>query len=389
MSAIALRISVVILCTLALAACATNGSQKKTVSEEQRMSIRSESFGQTPDGAEASLYTLTNAQGMEVRITDFGAIVQALKTPDRDGQMADVVLGFDDLAGYAGKHPYFGAIVGRYGNRIAKGKFTLDGAEYTLAINNEPNALHGGLVGFDKQLWTATPIEEADAVGLQLQLVSLAGDEGYPGTLTATVTYWLTNDNALKIDYHATTDAPTVLNLTNHSYFNLDGAGNGDILDQIVMINADRFTPVDATLIPTGELRPVEGTPFDFRTPKPLGQDIAAADEQMAIGGGYDHNFVLNKAQPGELSLAARVLGPESGRVMEVHTTEPGMQFYVGNFLDGTNTGKGGIVYEHRYGFCMETQHFPDSPNQPTFPSVVLRPGEAYKTTTIYKFSTE
>ncbi|MCC6144696.1 MAG: galactose mutarotase, partial [Candidatus Hydrogenedentes bacterium] len=374
MTAASLRLAASFLCVVALASCATTGTPGTTASEENTMSIATRPFGQTPAGEEVSLYTLTNANGMEVSITNFGAIVQSIKVPDRDGKMGDVVLGFDELQGYVDKHPYFGAIVGRYGNRIAKGKFTLDGAEYTLAINNDQNALHGGLVGFDKKVWAATPVEDADSVGLSLQLVSPDGDEGYPGTLTTAVNYRLTNDNALEIHYLATTDAPTVLNLTNHSYFNLDGAGSGDILDQVVMINADRFTPVDATLIPTGELRPVEGTPFDFRTAKPLGQDIAAADEQITLGGGYDHNFVLNQQTSGAITLAARVLGPESGRVMEVYTTEPGLQFYSGNFLDGTNTGKGGVVYEHRYGFCMETQHFPDSPNQPAFPSVVLRP---------------
>lgn len=355
--------------------------------EGAKRGIQVSPFGKTADGQAISLYTLTNVNGMEARIINFGAIVQSLKVPDRDGVLADVALGFDALKGYEETHPYFGAIVGRYGNRIAKGKFTLDGKEYTLAINNPPNALHGGLKGFDKQVWTATPLEASDAVGLVLRLVSPDGDEGYPGALTAEVTYRLTNDNALNIQYLATTDAATVLNLTNHSYFNLDGAGAGDILAHEVMVHADRFTPVDETLIPTGELRPVEGTPFDFRTPKPLGRDIGADDEQIKFGLGYDHNFVLNKEAPGALTLAARVVGPKSGRVMEVYTTEPGLQFYSGNFLDSTNIGKGDVVYAHRFGFCMETQHFPDSPNQPGFPPVVLRPGEKYESTTIYKFS--
>jgi aldose 1-epimerase len=311
----------------------------------------------------------------------------SLRVPDRAGQFADVVLGFDDLAGYVEKHPYFGSIVGRYGNRIARGKFTLDGVEYTLAVNNGPNALHGGLKGFDKQVWSAETIEEEHAVGLRLSYVSADGEEGYPGALSVTVTYLLTNANELKIHYDAATDAPTVINLTNHSYFNLEGAGRGTILGHEVHINADHFTPVDDTLIPTGELRPVEDTPFDFREPKPIGRDIAAEDQQIVFGGGYDHNFVLSKQTPASLSLAARIHAPGSGRIMEVYTTEPGMQFYTGNFLDGSNVGKGGIVYEYRYGFCMETQHFPDSPNQPDFPSTVLRPGERYHSTTVYQFS--
>lgn len=348
-----------------------------------------EPFGTTAEGQAISLYTLSNAKGMEVKIINFGAIVQSLKVPDRDGKAADVVLGFDSLDGYAAEHPYFGAVVGRYGNRIAKGKFSLDGKEHTLATNNPPNALHGGLKGFDKQVWTAEPLEGDGAPGLRLQLVSPDGDQGYPGTLTVTVTYTLTDDNGLEIQYEAATDAPTVLNLTNHSYFNLNGAGNGDILGHLVMINADRFTPVDETLIPTGELRPVAGTPFDFTSPKPLGRDINEDDEQIQYGLGYDHNFVLEKETPGALTLAARVHSPESGRVMEVFTEEPGLQFYSGNFLDGTNKGKGGKVYQHRFGFCMETQHFPDSPNQPGFPSVVLRPGDKYATKTMYKFSVE
>lgn len=389
MNTVQMRRAGMLVLAAALAGCATCPMQADKPSASGGLAVRVEPYGVTPDGREVSLYTLTNAHGMEVKITNYGAIVQSLKTPDRNGALADVVLGFDTLDGYLGKHPYFGAIVGRYGNRIAKGKFALDGQEYTLAVNNGPNALHGGLKGFDKQVWTATAFEDDDAAGLKLHLVSPDGDEGYPGELTVTVTYMLTNENALEIHYEATTDAPTVLNLTNHSYFNLDGAGNGDILDHSVTINADRFTPVDETLIPTGELRPVEGTPFDFRTAKPLGQDIGADEEQIKFGGGYDHNFVLNKTAAGAMTLAARVHAPESGRVMEVHTTEPGLQFYSGNFLDGTDVGKGGVAYAHRFGFCMETQHFPDSPNQPAFPSTVLRPGENYDTTTVYKFSVE
>lgn len=353
------------------------------------MNVESESYGTTPDGQEVTRYTLRNKNGMEVRIITLGGIVQSLTAPDRGGAFADVVLGFDTLEGYLGPHPHFGAIVGRFGNRIAKGRFTLDGKEYQLTINNGPNALHGGPQGFGKQVWSGQPLEEPGVAGVVLRHVSPDGHESYPGTLTTTVTYKLTDENALEIHYEATTDAPTVINLTNHSYFNLKGAGNGDILDHEVMMNADRFTPVDEALIPTGELRPVEGTPFNFRVPKPIGRDIAAQDQQIAYGGGYDHNMVLAKSIAGVLALAARVHEPQSGRVMEVLTTEPGMQFYTGNFLDGSNKGKGNMAYPRRSGFCMETQHFPDSPNQPEFPSTVLRPGETYASTTIYRFKVD
>jgi aldose 1-epimerase len=379
-----------ILCfTVATLFAAVSHAQENTASKDKKMKISTEKFGTTPEGNEITLYTLTNAQGIEVKIINFGAIIQSLKTPDRNGKLADIVLGFDNLKDYVGKHPYFGAIVGRYGNRICKGKFTLDGKEYTLPINNPPNSLHGGLKGFDKLVWAATPFEDADSLGLKLTMTSPDGDEGYPGALTVTLTYTLTNDNQLKMHYEATTDAPTVLNLTNHSYFNLDGAGQGDILDQVITINADRFTPVDETMIPTGELRKVEGTPLDFRKAKPLGRDIAKTDEQLKLGLGYDHNFILNKAKADAMTLAARAQGPESGRVLEVFTTEPGIQLYSGNFLDSTNVGKGGITYAHRFGFCLETQHYPDSPNKPDFPTVILKPGEKYDTITIYKFSAE
>jgi aldose 1-epimerase len=319
---------------------------------------------------------------MEVGITNYGAIVTSIRVPDRSGAFADVVLGFDSLEGYLGKHPYFGAVVGRYGNRIAKGRFSLNGVEYTLARNNGENALHGGLKGFDKQVWTGREVPG----GVELQYVSKDGEEGYPGTLTATVKYTLTPENELKIEYLAVTDKPTVVNLTSHSYFNLAGEGQGDILGHQVTIHADRFTPVDAGLIPTGELRPVEGTPFDFRKPAAIGARIDQADEQLKRGGGYDHNFVLNSGG-GAPAMAVRVVEPISGRVMEVLTDQPGVQFYTGNFLDGTIKGKGGKVYRRRYGFCLETQHFPDSPNQPAFPSVVLQPGEPMRSTTIYRFA--
>lgn len=342
-------------------------------------------FGQTSDGEAVELYTLTNANGMEVAITTYGGIVVSLTAPDRDGHYADVVLGFDDLDGYLAGHPYFGAIVGRYANRIAKGTFSLDGKEYTLATNDGENHLHGGDEGFDKKVWRGRGVIGGKGIHLILDYTSPAGEEGYPGTLDVMVVYTLTHDDELKIDYKATTDKATPVNVTNHSYFNLRGQGTGDILGHELMISADRFTPVDETLIPTGELRPVEGTPFDFRKPTAIGARIEADNQQLEYGGGYDHNFVL-KREGDELALAARVHEPKTGRMMEVYTTEPGVQFYSGNFLDGSNVGKGGKVYDFRDGFCLETQHFPDSPNQPDFPSTILRPGEEYSTTTVYKF---
>lgn len=342
-------------------------------------------FGQTSDGEAVELYTLTNANGMEVAITTYGGIVVSLTAPDRDGHYADVVLGFDDLDGYLAGHPYFGAIVGRYANRIAKGTFSLDGKEYTLATNDGENHLHGGDEGFDKKVWRGRGVIGGKGIHLILDYTSPDGEEGYPGTLDVMVVYTLTHDDELKIDYKATTDKATPVNVTNHSYFNLRGQGTGDILGHELMISADRFTPVDETLIPTGELRPVEGTPFDFRKPTAIGARIEADNQQLEYGGGYDHNFVL-KREGDELALAARVHEPKTGRMMEVYTTEPGVQFYSGNFLDGSNVGKGGKVYDFRDGFCLETQHFPDSPNQPDFPSTILRPGEEYSTTTVYKF---
>jgi aldose 1-epimerase len=353
--------------------------------------VKTEPFGKTSGGAQVNVYTLKNAKGVEARIINRGGILVSLKVPDRQGAFDDVVLGFDNFDGYDKDNPFFGAIVGRYGNRIAKGRFSLDGHEYKLAVNNGENALHGGIKGFDKQIWDAKPAQmqdgSKDGQSLQLQYVSKDGEEGYPGTLTATVTYTLTDANELRIHYQATTDKPTVVNLTNHSYFNLKGAGNGDILDTVLTLNADKFTPVDKGLIPTGELRPVDGTPFDFRQPHAIGARIDSQDEQIKFGGGYDHNFVLN-GKAGTLRLAARAMDPKSGRVLEISTTEPGVQFYTGNFLDGTLHGKGGKVYNKRYGFCLETQHYPDSPNKPSFPSTVLKPGGKYDTTTVFKFST-
>ena len=343
-------------------------------------------FGTAPDGQAVDIYTLRNDKGAEARIMTYGGIVVSLKVPDKNGQLGDVVLGYDKLDSYVANSPYFGALVGRYGNRIAKGHFALDGVTCTLATNNYPNALHGGVKGFDKRVWSATTSESADGPQLVLHYVSRDGEEGYPGNLDVTATYTLMRDNALRLQYKAETDKDTVLNLTHHSYFNL--AGQGGVLNYLVMIPADRFTPVDATLIPTGELRPVENTPFDFRAPTAIGARIGQDDEQLKYAGGYDHNWLINKSF-GKLTLMARVSDPESGRVMEVWSTEPGLQFYTGNFLDGTITGKGGRVYGPRSAFCMEPQHYPDSPNRPEFPTVELKPGQIYENTIIYRFSVQ
>ena len=359
----------------ALAGCA---SKSESVTAAQATKI---SWGKTPEGESVDLYTLRNAKGSEVGITTYGGTVVSLKVPDRSGGMGDVVAGFDSLDGYLKPPPYFGAIIGRYGNRIGRARFSLNGMEYKLAKNDGENHLHGGIRGFDKRVWTAKLLTPPRS--LELTYLSKDGEEGYPGNLSATVTYTLTDANELKIDYSATTDKDTVINLTNHSYFNL--AGEGDILGHEVVINADRFTPVDKGLIPTGELPSVTGTPFDFRMAKTIGERIEQKDEQLMLGHGYDHNFVLNRSGSG-LELAAKVTDPKSGRVLEVLTTEPGLQFYTGNFLDGTLQGKG-KTYTRRSAFCMETQHFPDSPNKPNFPSTVLRPGETYRTTTVYRFS--
>ena len=358
------------------------------------MKIKKQSFGTLSDGGagasktDMALYTLVNAQGMRATITNYGGIVVSLTAPDRDGTFADVVLGFDTLAEYVAHSPYFGCLVGRFGNRIANGKFTLGGVEYVLAQNDGQNHLHGGIKGFDKQVWTARALETADGPALVLAYVSSDGEEGYPGTLSVTVIYTLTDDNALKIDYAATTDKPTVVNLTNHSYFNLSAGATETILDHELLLNADAFTPVDGTLIPTGELRPVAGTVMDFRTATPIGARINADDAQLKFGGGYDHNWIVN-GEPGVLRLAARVYEPASGRVMEVHTTEPAIQFYAGNMMPPALPGKDGRVYVRRGGFCLETQHYPDSPNKPEFPSTTLEPGQTYQTTTVYKFSAQ
>jgi len=343
-------------------------------------------FGKTPDGTPVDLYTFRNANGVEVKICNYGGIVVSFTAPDRNGNMGDVVLGYDNIDDYIKNSPYFGAIVGRYGNRIAKGKFTLDGKEYTLAVNNEANHLHGGIKGFDKVVWNARVVNSPEGPSLELTYVSKDGEEGYPGTLKVKALYRLTSDNALRLQITALTDKATVVNLTQHSYFNL--AGKGDILGHVVGMPADRYTPVDSTLIPTGKLPSVEGTPFDFRKPTTIGARINQENEQLKFGKGYDHNWVFPKPN-GELTLMASVLEPGSGRILDVFSTSPGLQFYSGNFLDGTITGKGGQVYQFRNGFCMEPQHFPDSPNQPNFPTVVLQPGILYKNTVIYRLSVQ
>ncbi|MFD2719512.1 aldose epimerase family protein [Hymenobacter monticola] len=379
---------------LLLAACGSNQSAEQnstSVSSAPADSAQtkstamptSASFGKTTDGTEVQLFTLANANGVKATITNYGGTLTSLLVPDKDGKMGDVILGFDNVSGYQSPEflkagPYFGALIGRYGNRIKGGKFALEGKEYTLAKNNGPNSLHGGLKGFDKVVWQAEPGSSADGQSLKLTYASKDGEEGYPGTLTVAVVYTLTNDNALKIDYTATTDKATVLNLTNHAYFNLNHGAGKDVLNHEVTLPADRYTVVDATLIPTGELKPVKGTPFDFTTPHAIGERIAQ------VPGGYDHNWVLNTAT-GE-HAAATVYDPATGRTLEVTTDQPGIQFYTGNFLDGTLKGKGGTVYGKHAGFCLETQHFPDSPNQPKFPSTELKPGETYHTVSTYKF---
>jgi aldose 1-epimerase len=364
---------------------------------EAKSTVARGPFGKLPDGTAVELFTLTNASGMEVRLTNYGGIVTAIKVADRTGKPGDVVLGYDSLEGYVKNPSYFGAIVGRYANRIGNAQFTLDGKTYTLAANNNGNSLHGGLRGFDKAVWSAETFEKAGAVGVALSYTSPDGDEGYPGRLAVRVTFTLADSNALSLDYSAKTDKTTVLNLTHHDYFNLAGDGSGDVLDHLLTINAARYTPVDAKLLPTGVLATVAGTPLDFRKPTAIGLRIDSNNEQIRLGGGYDHNFVIDRAgatdRPGSgdsttLTLAARVTDPKSGRVLEVHTTEPGVQLYTANHLNGV-VGKAGHRYDKRGAFCLETQHFPDSPNRPAFPTTTLRPGAEFRSRTVYSFSTK
>ncbi len=366
-------------CALALAAFAGPGAFADD------LKVAGAPFGKLPDFRTVELFTLTNSHGMEARIMTWGAAVVSLKVLDAQGHLGDVVLGFDDLDSYLQRDFFFGKVVGRYANRIGGARFTLDGKRYTLAVNNGRNSLHGGRQGFDKRLWTAT---KSDSHSLELQYASKDGEEGYPGNLVATVRYTVSDDNELRIDYTATTDKDTVINLSNHSYFNLGGPGTGIVVDEDLRIDADRFTPVDAQLIPTGELRDVAGTPLDFRRTTRIGERIDSNYEQLKYGGGYDHNWVLNKPKAG-LTLAARLHDPRSGRVMEVLTTEPGLQFYSGNMMAGFISGKAGQVYVRRSALCLETQHFPDSPNHANFPSTELKPGQTYRSTTVFRFSAD
>jgi aldose 1-epimerase len=348
-------------------------------------SITQTDFGRNTDGKNTTLYTLKNSRGMEVSISNYGGTITHWLAPDKNGKLEDVVLGYDSLAGYFKESPYFGAIIGRYGNRIAKGKFTLDGNNYTLAVNNGVNTLHGGLQGFDKQIWEVKTAQEDENLSLTMTYTSKDGEEGYPGNLKATVTYTLRNDNSLQIDYQATTDKATPVNLTNHTYFNLTGNTKRDILDHQLTLHADYFLPIDTTLIPTGKPQAVANTPFDFTKSTAIGQRIDNLDnDQIVNGGGYDHCWVLN-GQAGELRAIAKATDPTSGRTLEVLTTEPAVQFYAGNFLTGSIVGKYKTTYGKRFGFCLETQHYPDSPNQPQFPTTILKPNEIYKSQTIYK----
>lgn len=350
------------------------------------MQSNTQPWGTTKNGEKVTLYTLSNGRGMEAKIIDYGGTIVSLTAPDREGKFADVVLGFDTLQDYETRSPFFGCVAGRYANRIGKGKFTLDGKEYTLAVNNGANHLHGGKVGFDKKVWKSRAITKSNGAGVEMTYTSPDGEEGYPGKLTCKMTYVLTSDNALEIEYEASTDAPTVVNLTNHSYFNLAGEGSGSIVNHVVTINADQFTPTDEGLIPTGEKQSVAGTPLDFTSPQSIGARIGSSAAPIRYGQGYDHNFVLNGSG---LKTAARVKEPNSGRVLEVLTTEPGVQFYTGNHMKRLAGAKNGHTYDFRHGFCFETQHFPDSPNKPAFPSTVLRPGDSYQHTCIYKFRSE
>ena len=354
------------------------------LAEKVKPKIAQEPFGKTKDGETVTVFTLTNSHGLKARVMTLGATLTSMETPDRAGKLADITLGFDSLEGYLGSHPFFGVIAGRYANRIAKGKFTLDGKEYTLATNNGENHLHGGIQGFDKKNWSAQVLEGAN--GVRFSTTSPDGEEGYPGTVKASVAYTLTEKDELRMDYEITTDKPTVVNLTNHAYWNLAGTGAGDILGHELALNAPWFTPVDDGSIPTGKIEPVEGGPMNFTKAKTIGKDFA---KMTGNPGGYDHNFVIlqPKVKRDTPLDAAEVHDPKSGRVMKIATTEPGIQFYTGNYLDGKLTGKGGTVYQKNFGLCLETQHFPDSPNKPQFPSAVLRPGTTYRSTTVHTFS--
>ena len=374
-----ISLTIVAVCSM-LASCVPAHQDESTGTTS--MNIQKTDFGRTQDGQPVEMYTLTNRNGMVAKVITYGAILTELQVPDRNGKPADVVLGFDNLNDYLTRNPFFGAIAGRYANRIAKGEFTLDGTTYHLPVNNGPNSLHGGNKGFDKRVWKAEPRQSSQGQSVTFTYLSKDGEEGYPGNLTATCTYTLTNDNALKLEYTATTDKPTVVNLTNHSYFNLAGEGSGTILDHVLTINADNYTPTDETLIPTGQIAPVEGTPYDFRKPATIGARI---DQ---VGAGYDMNYALN-GPAGKLATCARLKDPRSGRVMEVLTTQPGVQLYSGIHLDGKLAGPSGRPYGKAGAVCLETQHFPDSPNHPNFSSTVLRPGEKYDQVTVFKFSAE
>lgn len=380
-----------IFCVLVLIGCTSKVSttaeavQDSTVVAKAEM--QKENFGTLPDGREVTKHVLKNKNGVEVHVINYGGIITHLKAPDKNGKLEDIVLGYDSLAGYLRETPYFGAIIGRYGNRIANGRFTLDGKQYTLVQNNNGQHLHGGTVGFDKVFWNIAEIDSESGMAIRLTYLSKDMEEGYPGNLNVTVDYTLTDDNELKFEYSATTDKATVINLTQHTYFNLSGNARRDITDHILTLNADEYLPVSKVLIPTGKPAPVAGTPFDFNTPTQVGLRINEKNEQLKLAGGYDHCWIL--AGPEGMKTAGSLHDSISGRTVEVRTTEPGIQFYSGNFLTGSITGKGGVVYKHRYGLCLETQHYPDSPNQPQFPTVVLKPGETYKTQTIYKFGTK
>lgn len=390
-----LLLSAIAVLLLINAAQAQDNAETDTASEADN-SVQTSVFGHLPDGRQVDVYQFTNANGIELRVTNYGGIILSLKTPNLTGEFDDIALGFDALEAYLSDEyrqasPYFGAIIGRYGNRIADGQFSLDGENYSLATNDGSNHLHGGQKGFDKVLWQAEPFENDSGTGLVLRYTSEDGEEGYPGRLETEVTYTLTDNDELMVDYRAVTDKATPINLTQHSYFNLKGEGSDTILDHQLMINAPAFTPVNDTLIPTGEIRAVDGTPFDFTQATPIGEWIEQDNEQLAFGGGYDHNFVLarDNAAPDELVVAAKVWEPQSGRMVEITTTEPAIQFYSGNFLNGDLTGKQGQPYGHRSGFALETQHYPDSPNQAAFPSTILEPGETYRSRTVYRFSAQ